>query len=551
MSADSIGRAREAFERRAWDEAYASYSAATDRSKLDLDDFERQAVAAHLIGRNDSSRDALAEGYREAVRVGDRRRAASFAFWIGHGLLFAGGMSEMAGWLARARQLLAGEGTECVERGYLLVPEGVMALGDGRPEEALRLFEEARAIGERLGDSSLTAMAGHGVGRALIRLGRIREAMAVLDTVIVQVAAGEVSPMVVGDTYCGALEACHEVFDLRRAREWTGALARWCEGQPGLVPHRGPCMVYRAEIMQFHGDWVEAIDEARRACEWLSGDLAPEGPADAFYLIGELHRLRGRYREAEEAYRQASRLGRSPDPGLPLLWLAQGRAGPARAAVRRALAEAAGEPGKRAVLLNADVEIGLALGDAAAARESAAELAEIAERLDAAYLRAAAATAEGSVLLAEGEDAAALAPLRRAWTEWQRIEAPYEAARVRALIGRAYAGLDDDESAAMELDAARWVFERLEAHPALADLEQRASAAQQQPLPGGLTSREVEVLRLIAAGHTNKQIAAALVISEHTVARHVQNMLGKLGCPSRASLAAFAVERGLVPTPNG
>jgi DNA-binding NarL/FixJ family response regulator len=543
MPATTLDRARSAFGRKEWKEAAEAFAAAAGEAPPELDDIECHAVAALLTGANRESYDLLALGYREALRRGAAIRAARFAFWVGHALLFDGAMSESLGWMARARQLLASTDVDCPERGYVLIPEAVMII-DSDSQRAYELFREASEIGARLGDANLVAMAGHGMGRSLIRLGRMKEGMSVLDTVMVGVISDEVSPMVVGDVYCGVLEACHEVFDIRRAREWTGALTRWCEGQPDLVPHRGPCMVYRAELFQFHGSWSDALEEATRACEWLSGPLSPEGAADAFYRIGELHRLQGSYAEAEEAYRQASRQGRPPEPGLPLLWLARGQVDAASAAIRRALSETT-EPPKRAPLLDADVQVCLALGRVDEARASAEALADLAAPFDSPYLRALAARTEGTVLLAEGRATESLAALRRAWSEWQSLEAPYEAAQVRALIGAAYRQLGDGESAAMEFDAARRVFQELHALPDLARLD--AIVAPQEParLPGGLTLRELDVLRLVAAGDTNKQIAAALVISEHTVARHIQNMLAKLGCASRAALAAFAVEHEL------
>lgn len=550
MSSGTLVKAREAFARKAWGEAYACFSAETERSQLELNDIEQQAIAAHLVGSNERSREALSEGYREALRRGDTTRAARFAFWIVHGLMFDGAMSEAAGWLARARQLLAGGDLDSVERGYLLIPDGIMQI-DSDSEAAHAMFVAARDIGMRFADSSLMAMAGHGMGRALIRSGRVKEGMAALDSVMVTVISDEVSPIVVGDVYCGVLEACHEVCDMRRAREWTGALTRWCDGQSDLVRHRGPCMVYRAEVLQLHGSWSDAFAEARRACEWLSDPASPEGAAEALYRLGELHRLQGSYTEAEEAYRQASRLGRPPEPGLPLLWLARGRTEAARAAIRRVLIEVPGDPARRALLLDADVQVCLAVDELASARASASELEAIASRLDAPFLRALAARAEGSLLLAGGEASQCLGALRRAWSEWQRLEAPYEAARVRTLIGLAYRQLADEESAAMEFDAARWVFQELQALPDLARVDALLARRDAQPAAGGLTARELDVLGLVAAGSTNKEIAAALVISEHTAARHIQNMLSKLGCPSRAALAAYAVEHDLARAARG
>ncbi|HLZ70566.1 MAG TPA: LuxR C-terminal-related transcriptional regulator [Dehalococcoidia bacterium] len=544
----SIDEARAAFARRAWGVARSAYAKASDAGALSLDDVERYAVVAHLVGEETECRELLARGYRESLRHADVTRAVRFAFWLGHQMIFTDEMGQAGGWFARARSLLSERGADCVEWGYLLVPAGMEKLWAGDVDAACSIFAEALAIGRRFADPTLLAMAGHGRGRALIRLGLHAEGMATLDEVMLALTAGEASPMLVGHVYCGVLEACQEVFDVRRAREWTAVLSRWCDGQPDLVPYRGPCLVHRVELMRLRGDWEDALTEARRACAWLSLPASPEGPADAFYQLGELHRLRGDFTAAEEAYRQASRLGRPPEPGIALLWLVRGQTDAAEAAIRRALDELGTAPARRIELLAAHVEILLGMGNTAAAQKAADELAELTAVLTAVPLRALADRAAGSVLIARGESRAALAPLRRAWTAWQQVEAPYEAARVRVLIGMACRAVGDDESAAMEVDAARWVFERLGAVPDLArlDADSLAPAAA-----GGLTRREVEVLGLIAAGETNKAIAAALVISEHTVARHVQNMLQKLGVSSRASLAAFAVEQGLARRPSG
>jgi DNA-binding CsgD family transcriptional regulator len=508
-------------------------------------------VAAHLTGNEAECRDVLARGHREALERKDVTRAVRFAYWIGHGMMFTGEWAQAKGWLARARNLLTQRGVDCVEWGYLLIPSGVeQFLVHGNVADACRTFTEAQVIGRRFADPDLLAMAGHCRGRTLIQLGHVEEGMTELDEVMVAITSGEVSRLLAGHTYCGVLEACWEVFDMRRAREWTVALSRWCEGQTDLVPYRGPCLVHRVELMRLRGDWADALQEALRACEWLSQPITPEGPADAFYQLGELYRLRGDFAAAEDAYRQASRLGRPPEPGLALLWLARGQVGSAAAAVRRALDEIGANRARRAELLAALVEILLARGELAEARTAADEVAALATELPALLPRALADGANGSVLLAHDEPRAALAPLRRAWTAWQELDAPFEAARVRVLLGTACRAVGDAESAEMELDAARWVFERLGAKYELERLATLTNSEKPTALHG-LTRREREVLGLIAAGETNKAIAAALVISEHTVARHVQNMLQKLNSTSRASLAAFAVEAGLARRPTG
>jgi DNA-binding NarL/FixJ family response regulator len=307
-------------------------------------------------------------------------------------------------------------------------------------------------------------------------------------------------------------------------------------------------LIHRVELMRLHGDWSDALEEVHRACDWLSLPASPETPAEAFYELGELHRVRGEFEEAEQAYRQASKWGRSPEPGIALLWQARGQADPAAAALGRALDECHDNCGKRSELLGAYVDVSLARRDLATAQTARDELKRLSVTVDSIFLRAIADRADGSVLLAEGQPSAAVAAMRNSWRAWQELEAPYEAARVRVLIGDACRALGDEQSALMELDAARWVFERLGAKHDLLRLERDSTP---NPTAGGLSAREIEVLKLIAAGESNKQIASRLVISEHTVARHVQNMLQKLGCSSRSSLAVFAVEHHLAKRATG
>ncbi len=546
MTDSGLIRAREAYARRAWREAHAAYVQERPAGTFEFADYESHGTTARLVGDNELSRDIFAEGYRRAIRMGEPTWAARMAFWIGHLLTFDGAMSQAAGWLARGRQLLAGRELDCVEAGYLQIPEGVGLMESGDLELSCQVFRDVLEIAQRLMEPSLRAMATFGLGRTLIRGGDINAGMAALDEAIVALALGEVPPMVIGDMYCGVLEACHEVLDLGRAREWTDALGAWCEEQPDLVPYRGPCRVYRAEIMQFEGAWNDALSEARLACDWLQGPKAPEGPGEAFYRLGEIQRLRGDFAQAEESYLQASRAGRRPEPGYALLLLAQGKLEHAAAAIRRAVQEDTGQTAAHAQLLDAALHIADAMNDVAAARTAADQVHAIVSRHDTPALRGLRARAEGLALLLEGQAEPAITELRRSWAEWQQLGVPYEAGRVRVLLGRAYRALGDEDAAAMEFDAARWVFTELEAVPELERLDQ-ISPRETPVLAGPFTAREREVLALLASGRTNKEIGVALVISEHTVARHVQNMLAKLGLPSRTALAVFAIEHGLTP----
>jgi len=540
---DALARGLASLGRRAWDDAYDGLAAAHRTAPLDPPDAERLGQVAHLVGRDAESAEHLEHAHQAFLRAGDVEGAARCAFWLGFRLQFLGERARGSGWIARARRLLDDAGLDSVLRGYLLLPGAIGRVFAGDTEHAYAAFQRAVDVGERFGDAGLVVLARHGQGRTLIRQGRIGDGIALLDEVMVSVTADDLAPDVVGVVYCGVLDACFEICDLRRAQEWTAVLHDWCASQPGLVAHRGQCLLRRAEIMQWHGAWPDALDEATRACDRLVGPPGQAAAGAAFYQCGELHRLRGDFARAEAAYEAASRWGHVPQPGLALLRLAQGDVDGAATAVDRAIDEARTVQA-RARALFACVDVRLAAHQLPAARAAADALSALAATLaaapvDAPLLHALAAHAEGAVRLAEDGPLAALAALHDALARWRELDAPYEAARVDALLARAHAAFGDPDAARAAREAARGAFHRLGAVTDLARLTETAEPR------GPLTPRELEVLRRLATGRTNRAIAADLAISEKTVARHVANIFTKLALTSRAAATAYAFRHGL------
>jgi ATP/maltotriose-dependent transcriptional regulator MalT len=533
-----LERARAAYADRSWLEAYAAFARADEAESLAPDDLELRATTARMLAHDEEAVELLERAHHAYLERGVVLRAAYCAGWIGMSLGYHGAVGPAGGWLARAQRLLDDVPEETALHGYLLLPEMFRLEASGDLEAAAAAAAKAAEIGRRHQDPELMALAIHVQGQLLVSAGRVPEGLALLDEAMVTVTTEELSPFVVGLVYCGVILACQKGFEVGRAREWTLELTRWVERQQDLVAFTGRCLVHRAEILQLSGAWSEALEEARVAAERL---VKTENRAAglAFYRQGELLRLRGEFAAAEEAYRDASRNGWEPQPGLAQLRLAQGKRDAALAAIRRVCAQVT-DPLKRAVLLPAQIEIDLAAGEVEEARKACLELRELAEKYESAMLEGIVAHAVGAVMLVEGDAPSALASLRRAQQIWLELDAPYEVARTRELIAHACSALNDEEATALELDAARELFERLGAAPDLARVSPAAGGSY------GLSERELEVLRLIASGKSNREIASTLVISEHTVARHLQNIYGKLGISSRAAATAFAFEHALL-----
>lgn len=524
----TLTEAQELRHGRQWQAAYDAYAALPERT---ADVVEGHADSAWWLGRMDESIRLYAEAYRLHVEADDLDRAAYLAVLLAICTRLVGEGSQSAGWLGRAQRILDTI-PECAVHGYPLYL-GTAALLGGDLDTALASALHMQALGRRHHDPTLVAIGVYYEGRVLIRQARVAEGLALLDESMVAALSDQLSPLWTGAIYCGLMDTCHELSDLRRASEWTEATRRWSEPLPLSSLYPGICRVHRAQVLQRHGDWAQAEREALGACRDMVG-VDVFAVADAYYEVGEVRRLRGDLAGAEQAYDQAHEHSRDPQPGIALLRLAQGRAPEAAASVAAALAAAGGSRLERAPLRAAQVDIAVAAGDLELAESSAREIAETAETFDSPGLRAEGWRCHGSVLLAQGRTAEALGALRTGLNAWNQLDVPFEAARTRLLLSQAYAAFGDADAAGREETAAQACFAKL-------------GVTVARPSGGaGLTAREVEVLRLVASGKSNRDIADALILSHKTVARHLSNIFVKTGTSSRAAATAFAYDRGLM-----
>ncbi|HEY0902633.1 MAG TPA: response regulator transcription factor [Marmoricola sp.] len=529
MSArDVVHDAREAYAAQQWRRAHECYAAA---GSLDDEDQDRYAVSAMLLGRMEDYYAIREHAYETRLAAGDLVGAAMAAFWAGMQRVVAGDAAVGSGWLARAGRLVAEDGSDSVPAAFLQMAAAFEALVGGDVDRSLTLLDEAVAAGRRLRAPDLVALATHQQGIVLLQAGRTDEGLARLDEAMVELAAGRLSPMVTGIVYCGVLAGCWSAYELDRAQQWTAAMTDWCDAQAELGNFTGECKVRRAELKQLRGEWQAA-----------EAELGGVDPVDAWaagmaaYLRGNLDRLQGRFDTAEDSFAEAARLGCDPQPGLALLRLATGKVQAAAAMVRRCLAEAH-EDGKRVEVLVAATEVMVAADEVEGARSAVSQLDVLATKCRTPVVQALAAQCAASVALAEERPGDALAPARAALRHWVEIGARYQEARTRLLIAAACSALGDDESSRRELGAAEAELDSLGAVPDLARLG---------PGTGPLSRRETEVLRLVAEGATNREVAQRLVLSERTVDRHVSNILAKLGVPSRAAATAYAFEHRLL-----
>jgi class 3 adenylate cyclase len=434
---------------------------------LTASDLDLYADAAWWNGRLEQAIDLRERAYSAATRAGEMEVATTLAIKLGRDNVYRSKDAQAGAWLGRAERMLAGV-EENAAHGWLAATFAFRAAVTGDLERALSESTTAEGIATRTGDRDLAALAQAEHGFALIARGEVAKGMAMVDEASVAAVGGELEPETAGGICCTTIGACTTLGEWTRAAEWTDAQDRWCKRE-GIAGYPGMCRLYRSEIKEFQGRWLEAEAEAQQASAELAGFI-PAAAGLALYRIGQIRLRRGDLPEAEEALLRAHSFGAHVEPALSLLRLAQGRIEAAVAGIREALERPTrevswhsppGSPLYRTPLLRAQIEIALAAGDEATAREALAQLESITEQFGTAAMAAMTMGARGIIQLRTGEADGAVRSLRDAVDAWAGLDAPYEVARARMALAEALVAVGQPDRAAIEMRASRRSFEAL------------------------------------------------------------------------------------------
>jgi DNA-binding NarL/FixJ family response regulator len=544
----------DALARGAWTEARAAFEAAL-ASNTTADALEGFALACWWLDDADSVFEAREQAYKLYLAADDRRGAARMAVWLAWDCWAFRGESAVAnGWLQRARRLLE-QLPVCVERAWLEARESQLALAEeGDPDRAHRHATEAVRIGRAAGAIDYEMLGRSLQGLALVASGAVAEGMRLLDEVNAAVVAGELTdPICVGLASCYLIAACERVRDYDRAVQWCTRLKAYCL-KWGFRPLFAVCRTQYASICMWRGTWLEAEEELTAATSELAVSR-PAMTADGIVRLAELRRRQGRLVEAAALFVQAEA---HPLAALGRAELAFDRgdnAAAAEAAERYLRRVPQHNRTDRVAALDLLVRARAAGGDIEAAKTALAELNAIAAVVATVPLRAEASLAAGLVCLAERDGGAGRRHLEDAVDLFLQSGAPFEVARARIALAQALAALGRIDAAREEAQRAIDLLAELHAELELSRARALIAALVNRPAdrpstagsrPAGLTAREIEVLRLVAEGLNNQLIGERLFVSEHTVHRHVANILNKLSVSSRAAAVAQAARRGIL-----
>jgi LuxR family transcriptional regulator, maltose regulon positive regulatory protein len=545
-SGERIRDGEAALARAEWGEARAIFERELEVRET-VEALEGLSWAAWWVEDVPTCVEARERAYRLSRRQGDVRRAAMLAVWLGDDYLVLRSERAIAnGWFQRAARLLDGIET-CPEHGWLDALVGYMALVGGDTARARELAAEARALGRSVGVVALEMFALCVEGVALVNEGRVADGMCCLDEATAAALGGEFELIVpAGWTCCMLLNACERARDYERAGEWCRKVEEF--GRRMKINFvTGACRAHYGAVLTWQGRWNEAERELTRATE----DLVAERPTWsglAIVRLADLRRRQGRVAEAQALLDRAAGNALAPLVRAEIA-LDEGDASAAADLLESVLRRV---PAQNLTLRATPVELMVrakaAAGDAEAAAAQLEELRPIAASVGTRPLHASATLAEGLVAAAAGDEEAARARFEDAVELFAASGAPFELARARLELGRVLASLGRADAAVREatlavrcLDEIGAAGEAVRARELLAGLG-APPVARRRATPGEqlVTTRELEVLRLVAEGLTDVEIAARLVLSRHTVHRHLQNAYARLGCSSRASAVAEA-----------
>ncbi|NEE03224.1 LuxR C-terminal-related transcriptional regulator [Phytoactinopolyspora halotolerans] len=541
---DVVARGRAALAEGDWSAARRWFAAELERGES-AEALEGLSWAAWWLSDASTLFDARERAYRAYRAQGRTQDAGRMATWLGTDSVdFRGEIAVAQGWLARARSLLSALAPS-PDLGWLYVHEAEKALYAGQADRARQLGVQAGELGRRFGIVDLEMMGAATEGLALVYRGESAEGIERLGEVAAVAWADEFTELwSAGWCYCYLLYACEQARDYDRAAQWCRKIEEWSQRRHTGFLNR-TCRAHYAGVLIWRGTWDEAESELAESAAVLA-DLRPPLAVEAQVRMGELRRRQGRFDEAAEIFE-----GVADHPlamlGLGELYLDVGDAPSARDRAEEYLRQAeADAPTPRIAGLDLLARAAVRLGDLAAATESAGELAAHAERTPNDAVRGCVAYVRGVVAAATGERDRARIAFEDAIRHYHRAHAPFEEASARIALaeelgraGRRGDGLRHARSAARLWDGIGAVHAAKNAAVVVDELSRvrRHSA---------LTRRESEVLRLVAAGQTSRMIATELVLSEHTVNRHISNILTKLGTASRSAAVAEGLRRGLL-----
>ena len=555
-SADANGEAtgmeagREALARGAWEEARAAFEAELAREES-AEALEGLGLTYWWLDRGDRVFEARERAYTMYREAGERASAARVATWLAWDYAsFRGELAVANGWLRRARRLLEGL-SDTLEHAFLALREGVFALlEEGDPARCLEHAASAIAAAQTARSTDLEMVGRALAGFARVTAGDVPAGMRELDEVNAAIVAGELhDPVSIGLASCYLIAACERIRDYERAVEWCHRLKAFC-AKVGLRPLFAVCRTQYASVCLWRGTWSEADRELTLATEELAA-ARPAMTGEGLVRLAELRRRQGRSEEAAEMFERAEP---HPHASLGLAQLALDR-GDARAAAdfgeRYLRRYPAGNRMERASGLEVLVRAEVLLGRRREAATALQELESIAREVATSPLAASARFAAGIAAAAAGDLEGARRNFEDSVDRFQQSGAPFETARARIELARTLGALGRPDEARAEADRAIALLSEMNAEVEIA----RARAAVSASTPAGrqaaagtpvLSRREIEVLRQVAQGLSNQTIGERLFISEHTVHRHVANILTKLGVPSRAAAAAQAARDKLI-----